>query len=442
MNKTITMNLSGIIFHIEEDAYEMLNKYLSTIKGYFKDSDGRDEIMSDIEARIAEMLQEKVNNAKQAILKMDVESVIAIMGKPEEFAGDNSEGPKSESTQSENRFTGENKRRRRVFRDQDDKVIGGVCSGIASYFDFDPIWLRAAFAISFFVFGSGLILYIILCIIIPKAKTTAEKLEMRGEKIDVNNIGKVVNEEFEEFKKRMKDFGDEVGSKENKDRIKTSTQKALEFITDVFLNIFKIFGKIIAVFLVFIGIALMIGLLATIFGKGTISVFDSPVNNIHFSIYEFGAAVLPDGLPIPLIIVGLILLIGVPVLSLIYNGVRHLFGIKQRSKIVKYTANTLWFCGVGILIYVGIQIAGDFSEESSSKQTIELAQPNSQVVYLDLKSSSEDDLDMRFYHHRRINFGSWTMISKDENNFKLGYPRMNIVPSENENFQLSIFKSA
>lgn len=444
MNKTITMNLSGIIFHIEEDAYEMLNKYLSTIKGYFKDSDGRDEIMSDIESRIAEMLQEKVSNTKQAVLKMDVESVIAVMGKPEDFAGEGSEkteNTKSESSESYSKSTGSYKRRR-VFRDPDDKVVGGVCSGIANYFDIDPIWLRAAFAISFFVFGSGLLLYIILMIIIPKAKTTAEKLEMRGEKVDINNIGKVVNEEFEDFKKRMKDFGDEVGSKENRQRMRTSTEKAGEFVVDVFGNIFKIIGKIVAVFLVFIGVALMIGLLASIFGSKTISPFNSAVGNINFSIYEFGAAVLPTGLPIPLIILGLILLVGVPVLMMIYSGIKHLFGIKQQSKVVKYTANALWLCGVAILIYVGIQIGNDFSEEATSKQTISISQPTSQALYLDAKLSSEDDLDVTYYHHRRVNFGDWTMLTKDESSFRLGYPKMNIVESENENFQLFVAKTA
>ena len=148
------MNLSGIIFHIEEDAYDMLNKYLSTIKGYFKDSDGRDEIMSDIESRIAEMLQEKVNKTKQAVLMSDVESVISVMGKPEDFAGENESSENKQSASSENNTYSPNTTRRRVFRDPDDKVLGGVCSGISSYFDFDPIWLRAAFAISFFVFGT------------------------------------------------------------------------------------------------------------------------------------------------------------------------------------------------------------------------------------------------------------------------------------------------
>src|ERR1043166_3707171 len=245
MKKTITMNLSGIIFHIEEDAYDKLNKYLSTIRGYFKDSEGRDEIMNDIEARIAEMLQEKVSNTKQAVLMPDVESVIAVMGKPEDFAGseESSDEKKEEPREKQNYSSSGSNRRRRVFRDPDDKVFGGVCSGISNYFDVDPLWLRAAFAIAFFVFGSGLLLYIILMIIIPKAKTSAEKLEMRGEKVDINNIGKVVNEEFEDFKKRMKEYD----TKENREKVRTSTEKVGDFISDVFMNIVHILAKVFSV---------------------------------------------------------------------------------------------------------------------------------------------------------------------------------------------------
>ena len=153
MKRTITMNLSGIVFHIEEDAYEKLSNYLLTIKGYFKNTQGCDEIMGDIEARIAEMLQSKVNAGKQAVIMADVDYVISVMGSPETFAQDATENKESNNKKEDNAYsyTG----RRRVFRDPDDKVIGGVCSGISNYFDLDPIWLRAAFAISFFVFGSG-----------------------------------------------------------------------------------------------------------------------------------------------------------------------------------------------------------------------------------------------------------------------------------------------
>src|SRR3989344_7613140 len=385
MNKTITMNLSGIIFHIEEDAYEMLNKYLSTIKGYFKDSEGRDEIMSDIESRIAEMLQEKVSTTKQAVLKMDVESVIAVMGKPEEFAGDNAENSNNESKQSENKTSEEGSKRRRVFRDPDDKVVGGVCSGIANYFDFDPIWLRAAFAISIFVFGSGIVLYIILCMIIPKAKTTAEKLEMRGEKVDINNISKAVNEEFEEFKQRMEKFGKEVGSKENRERVRTTTEKAGDFIGDVLRNIFQILGKIFSVILIVVAVFFFVILLGSLFGRNFIQV-NTNDTDLSYSIYDMMHSVFPNDLPIELAIIGLVLFLGLPLLSMIYGGVRCLFGIKQKNKIVSYTSTILWLTGLAFIIYVVYQISDDFKDDATSKQSIELVSSKSDTLYLSVKN--------------------------------------------------------
>jgi len=446
MNRTITMNLGGIIFHIEEDAYDRLNKYLSTIKGYFKESEGCDEIMHDIEARIAEMLQGKVSNIKQAVLLADVEAVTAVMGKPEDFAGESGgseqQNKSSNSANSDGSSNAQSGRRRRVFRDTDEKIVGGVCSGIANYFDLDPIWLRGAFAISLFVFGTGFLLYVILWIIIPEAKTTAEKLEMRGEKVDINNIGKAVNEEFEGFKKRMNDFSNDVKSPQNKERMRSTMQKIVAFIGEVLRSFIKFLGKGVAFFLTFIGIALMIGLLATIFGRGTISVFDSPGASIHFSLYELSSAILPDSVPISLVVIGIILLFGVPLISMIYRGVKFLFNIKQKNRIVKYTANVLWLFGLALVVYIGIQIGTDFSEEASVRQNMNIIQPKGNTLYVDLKPSSEDDLEITYNHHHKIRLGDWTMISKDENKFRLGYPVMNIVPSTTDNFELVAVKSA
>jgi phage shock protein PspC (stress-responsive transcriptional regulator) len=430
------MNLSGIIFHIEEDAYDMLNRYLSTIKSYFKDSEGRDEIMNDIESRVAEMLQEKVSKTKQAVLMADVESVIAVMGKPEDFAGEN---PNTENTFSDSNSTAtyaSKSGRRRVFRDPDEKLLGGVCSGIANYFDFDPIWLRGAFAISFFIFGSGFLLYLILWIIIPEAKTTAEKLEMHGEKVDINNISKAVNEEFEELKKKVKDFGSEVNSRENKQKVKSSARKASEFAGDVLRNIIRILGKIVAIFSVFIGIALLVALLATIFGSGTISVFNGSSLSNHFSLYEFCSMVLPADLSIQLVIITIILFLGVPLLSLIYAGIRHLFGIKQKNKIVKYTANILWIIGVILVFYVGSIIGSDFSQQANNRQKIEIKQPSGDILYLDLKPNPDEDI--YHSHHNRYydRMGDWIMIFKDENKFRIAYPEMSIVASETDSFEL------
>jgi len=442
MKKTITMNLSGIIFHIEEDAYEKLNKYLSTIKSYFNDSDGRDEIMNDIEARIAEMLSEKVNKNKQAILMADVENIISIMGKPEDFApeGENTKAENNSARNHEN--TTGNYTKRRVFRDPDSKVLGGVCSGIANYFDFDPIWLRGAFAISFFVFGSGFLLYIILWMIIPEAKTTAEKLEMRGEKVDINNIGKAVQDEFEHLKKRVKDFEQEVNSKEGRAKIKTNTQKVGDFISDVFHNIFKVFGRVIAIVLIFFAVALLVGLLATIFGKGTITAFGSPAEIIRFSLYELSFVVLPESVSNELIVTALILFIGVPLLSIIYGSIKHLFGIKEKNKIVKYTFNIFWLVGLVLTLYIAFEIGNDFANESSTKQVVEIKQPLGNTLYLDVKPTEEEDLDTRYKHKNRFHVGDWDIISKSEKQFKIGYPTLTIVPTETDSFQLVATKTA
>lgn len=445
MKRTITMNLSGIVFHIEEDAYEKLNQYLQTIKGYFKNTEGCDEIMNDIESRIAEMLQGKVSPTKQAVTVADIESVIAVMGNPEAFADDKAESKATsnnkESAANES-FTSTG--RKRVFRDPDDKVIGGVCSGIANYFDFDPIWLRAAFAISFFAFGTGFLLYIVLLVIIPKARTTAEKLEMRGEKVDVNNIGKVVNEEFQEFKKRMNDLGNEMKSPETKARVKSSAEQFGDFMKELLYGIFKVFGKGFAIVVLIIGVLLMVGLLATLFGRGTISFFNGHDNRIYFSLYELSSVLLPANLPIEYLVFGLILFVGIPLLSMIYGGIRILFGIKQKNKFVKYAANLLWLTGLGMLIYVGVQLGRDFSEEASNKQTIAIVQPQAKTLMLDVKMPPEDeatdDDKYRYRHHIRIN--SWTVFEKQENNFRIGYPTLDIVQSTTDNYELVAIKSA
>lgn len=434
------MNLSGIIFHIEEDAYEMLNKYLSTIKGYFKDSEGRDEIMSDIESRIAEMLQEKVSTTKQAVLKMDVESVIAVMGKPEDFAGDDTNNSKTESkTESSTSFDGS--KRRRVFRDPDDKVIGGVCSGIANYFDFDPIWLRAAFALSFFVFGSGAVLYIILCMIIPKAKTTAEKLEMRGEKVDINNISKTVNEEFEEFKQRMEKFGKDVGSKENRDRVRTSTEKAGDFIGDVLKNIFTMLGKIFSVILIIIAVFFIIVLLGSLFGRNFIHM---NINDVDFSysIYDMMHSIFPNDLPIEFAVIGLVLFLGLPLLSMIYGGIRHLFGIKQKNKIVGYTTSILWFTGLAFIIYVVYQVSDDFREDATSKHNIELVSSKSDTLYLSVKQLHKYGMNDEESYDSRIMIDNWTLLKNNGKSTSFGFPTFDIVLNDKDSVELVEIKSA
>src|SRR4051812_22349889 len=377
MNRTITMNLSGIIFHIEDDAYEKLNKYLSTIKGYFNETEGRDEIMGDIESRIAEMLQAKVNQTKQAVLLADVESVIAVMGKPEDFAGD---GEQKETT-SDKHYTERERTYRRLFRDPDDKVIGGVCSGISNYFDIDPIWIRAAFVIALFVFGSGVLLYFVLWMIMPQAKTIAEKLQMRGEKVDINSIGKAVNEEFSDVKKRMNQFGEKINSSETRERFRHNARSVSRDVGALLTSALRVVGKVFSVFFLIISIILLTALLAAVFGKGNWMFFDDDTP-VKLSIYEISKAVLPADISSELIVTTLILFIGVPLMMIIYRCVRFLFNIQHRNRIVNSVGGLLWVIGIAMVVYVGVRVGTDFSTQTYTKKKITIIQPAGKKLYL------------------------------------------------------------
>ena len=210
MNKILNINLGGYPFVIDDDAYKKLNKYLDTIQKHFRKSEGCDEIVGDIEARIAELFNEHAKG--QRIISMrDVEGVIQIMGTPQEFGAEeheiDEERAKSSSTNSKFR-TG-----KRLYRDTDDKVIGGVCSGLAAYFGVsDPLIFRLIFAV-LFLSGVGIMAYVLLWIIVPSAKTSADKLSMKGEPINVNNIAKQVEEELNNLSHTITDFAKDISNK-------------------------------------------------------------------------------------------------------------------------------------------------------------------------------------------------------------------------------------
>jgi phage shock protein PspC (stress-responsive transcriptional regulator) len=186
MNKTIIININGTVFHIEEDAYEILKNYMTDVKRHFLNSADSLEITTDIENRIAEMFSELLaTENKQVIVEQDVKSVIEQMGRVEDFDDiyeDNKDPAGGADTY--------NTSGRKLFRDPDNHLISGVCAGIANYFDIEPLWIRAAFVLSVLFAGSGLLLYIILWIVIPKATTRADRMAMKGEKLNLQGFKK------------------------------------------------------------------------------------------------------------------------------------------------------------------------------------------------------------------------------------------------------------
>ncbi len=197
MKRAISINLGGIVFNIDDDAYRELQAYLTQIESCFSDREESKEIMNDIEVRIAELFNEKITDYKKVITSKDVNEIIGIMGSPEQFGE-----PENESTHKQRERFGPSGYRR-MYRDPDNRILGGVCSGMSAYWQIDPLILRILFVIAFLGFGTGLIIYIILWVVLPEAKTKAQKLEMMGEKVNVSNIGKAFKEEFNNVKNNM-----------------------------------------------------------------------------------------------------------------------------------------------------------------------------------------------------------------------------------------------
>lgn len=198
MKKTLTINLAGVVYHIDDDAYANLKDYLDALEKKFKLEADVKELISDIEARISELLNERLGNKRQVVIQSDIDFIIETLGAPEII----SEEGNNNTSKTNTKFYKHNYRR--MYRDPDNRMIGGVCSGLAAYWNMDPVILRVIFIVLVFAGLSGLLIYIILWVVMPEAITTAQKLEMRGEAVTIENIKKFIKEEFEQVKNNFK----------------------------------------------------------------------------------------------------------------------------------------------------------------------------------------------------------------------------------------------
>jgi phage shock protein PspC (stress-responsive transcriptional regulator) len=442
MNKTVTINISGIIFHIEEDAFDKLSKYLSTIKGYFNHADGGSEIMSDIESRIAEMLQSKTSAIKQVVLMSDVDFVMDSMGKPEEFAGDSAENANASNDYSYTSNDSSEPIKKRLYRDGDSKVLGGVCSGIAHYFDIDAVWLRIALLLMFFFAGTGFLLYLILWIAIPEAKTTTERLAMKGEKADINNISKAVKEEAENLKKRMEKYGTEFKNMASGSAPRNAVEKAADFLTDLLTNIGKVLLKIIGIFMIIIGVVFFLGLSSSVLGLS----FMSNSNNAGEWIDLF----LLDGSDFYLGIFGIIMFFGVPVIMIIYGGIKILFKIKYSNRWVNLSAGIVWVIGFFLLLTIGIKTGSDFNKTAKVRESFSVNQKD--VLFLkmhetpinaeELHSSDKEEEGERNYRSNRRGDNDYMIGTNKGTKYLLGHAQLNIIKSQTDRIEIVIVKEA
>lgn len=424
MNKTVTINLSGIVFHIDENAYELLKKYLEKLKAHFSTTQGKEEIIADIESRLAEMFTERNADVNKVIMAADVNVVIEAMGKPEELPGNEEEDQKSSTKSDQTVYFEAN--RKRFFRNPDDKVLGGVCSGISAYFDIDPIWLRLAFAFSLIFAGTGLLLYIILWFIIPEAKTTSDKLQMRAERVNVATIEKNVREEMENLKKRGEVLAGELTSDNMNRRVRSSTQKVGDFIGDIVRALGKFIAGVFGIVITIISIAVLVGL--------TIAIF-SGVGLFSFAVpHEITAMVLTNS-QLWWLVFGGILAIGIPFTLLLLNGLKILFKVKLNLRMIGAVMAGLWLVGIAICVLTGVRIASEYQRSATIKQSSMVTNMPGNRIFL---QSTPEYVDYDFRNDEIVRFGDLFILDDNADSVVNRVVDLDIEQSENDSTYIII----
>jgi phage shock protein PspC (stress-responsive transcriptional regulator) len=245
MKKTININLAGFVFYIDEDAYETLQKYLNNIRTYLGNTEGREEIIDDIESRIAELFSEK---QKQVITLNEVNEVIEVMGQPEDYMSEEEPEEKTAGQQSS----------KRLYRDPDSTVLGGVCSGVGHYLNIDAVWIRLIF-LAMIWSGVSILFYFILWAIIPKAETTAQKLEMKGKAATFSNIEDYVRKGYENVKDDFKN----VDFKGAGEKAKQGASGFFAFLGELISKLFSALGKLLSLIANILGKLLGVIILVT-----------------------------------------------------------------------------------------------------------------------------------------------------------------------------------
>ena len=331
MNKTIDISLAGILFHLDETAYYKLKKYLKAVRHNIPQTDEVEEVMNEIEARIAELLMQKQQSPQQVINEKNIDEIIAVLGQPEDF---------EEEIQTETSYRAHTKKA--LFRDMDEAMIAGIASGLAHYVGLDKTLMRLLFILILFLsHGSFLLIYLLLWIIIPKAKTATDKLRMKGNQANLDNIVDQV-------------VTDDTPSKKNKlgETIETTGSELGKIIV-------KIIGLIIVLVTGFLLISIVISALSiSPFSDMSLLLNDNHIlNSLH--------------IPIGLISFLGFIIIGMPIALLFLLGFKLLFpNSNSLHKNVLIIGGTIWLLSV---IYATVKTASVLSHKNTHSKVTTLA---------------------------------------------------------------------
>ncbi len=375
MNKTIIININGIVFHIEEDAYEILKSYMTEVKRHFAYSADSVEIVTDIENRLAEMFTQRLaEHSKQVIVLQDVEEITSQMGRAQDFENED-EGDVLTAERVRSSKT--------LYRDGEDKMIAGVCAGLGHYFDIETKWMRLITIFSTLISGIGLLPYIVLWIVVPIARTRQERMAMKGEAINLQNFKRSFDETTE--------TGTNIQSQTDR---RFNTNAPVKEIIDFIVKIVKVFLKIIGLIIISAGaLALCAAIFGLIFGLGFLDNNESlafpfnAINEEYLSPIFFSA----------------FLLLCIPLIALILFAIRVLLNRKVISRYGSFAMLILWLTGLGMGVSYGSKVAAEFREEAKLEQSITLKSYPTIIVRMDSKFAI-NSTDSLKYNIRRGKF--------------------------------------
>ncbi|MBB2149676.1 PspC domain-containing protein [Pedobacter gandavensis] len=400
MKKTLNINIGNSIIHLEEDAYEMLTVYLNEVKQHFSKNADDFEIVTDIENRIAEMFGEMLSGQqKQVIDIQDVQSVIAQMGSVKDFENSEAEEEMAAHDQSLPPHDGIKK----LYRDTDQAMVAGVCVGLGHYLNIEARWLRLAALISIFVGGSGLLIYLIMWIVIPRAESKSEKMAMRGEAANLRGfMNSHQNPLLKQSRGFLAEFFEFLGN----------------FINGTGKAVLKVIATLVVIFGSFFLLMLIIGL-AGVFGMWDADVYNNfPFNIIdesYFSTMLFAAFIV----------------LLVPVLALVLFSIRVAFNVKPIHKTLSYGLLIIWLGGVAVTVFYIAKVSSEFKESAEFSQVTKLVPHQTLVLAIDKTRffTKEDSLK---YKIDPVNYRGRTILSDGRGPFD--HPRdMNLRLEKSEN---------
>ncbi|MDR2038711.1 MAG: PspC domain-containing protein [Bacteroidales bacterium] len=410
MKRVETITINGIVFNIDNDAYSGLRNYLDVLGKYFENEQGGNEIIADIEARISELLMERDGGNTQVVTKTDIARLMETLGSVEDIAGTDSEA------ETENTSTvppKQAKASKRLYRDPDKRYLGGVCSGFGIWLGINPLFLRILFIAGIFFFWPWTVfIYIILWIIMPLAKTTAQKLEMRGEPVNISNIEKSVKETLSDsnLSQSFRQFLSEAG---------VFFGKIISIIARIFIIIFGL-----ALFMS--GIGIVVAICSLFFMQDFI--FSREVEWDFFSFNELLQQMISP-VSYQILSISFVIIVALIVFAFMFWGIKLMTGLRIKHRFIHFFLLFIWIGAIVACLITGFSEARNYTWHNETKDTKILAA--SDTLYLsaipfDLKISN-NPLEIYF--------------DKDNERF-YGKPNLRIYKSDDKQVRLIIEKES